>query len=82
MEQAPYRALMQSLFALLMAAMLPGSFSLHADDAPRRILVSGLTWHEKERLDNGTKLNRYNIGLGYERDYFKEYNDHYELFTN
>lgn len=80
MEQAPCRILMRSLFVFLIATLLPGSFSLHADDAPRRILISGLTWHEKETLDDGTELNRYNLGIGYERDYFKEYKKIYYTY--
>ena len=80
MELAPRKRLMQSIFALLIATQLTGFFTLHADEAPRRLLISGLTWHEKDTLDDGTKLNPYNLGIGYERDYFKAYKKLYYTY--
>jgi len=60
--------------------LLALSMSLHADDADRRLLFSGLTWHEKPQLDDGTKLNAFNLGIGYERDYFKAYKKRYYTY--
>ena len=56
------------------------SSTVVADDANRRILFSGLSFHEKNYLDDGTKLNKYNLGLGYERDYFTEYGKLYYTY--
>ncbi|WP_345976591.1 hypothetical protein [Sulfurimonas sp. HSL3-7] len=71
---------MKIIQPFLLTAFLFSFCTVRADDAPRRILLSGITWHEKEALDNGTKLNRYNLGLGYERDYFKEYKKLYYTY--
>lgn len=71
---------MKIIKLFLLATFLFGFFTIRADDAPRRILISGATWHDKERLDNGEKLNTYNIGIGYERDYFKEYKKLYYTY--
>lgn len=64
---------------IILAAVLYSSIELCADDANRRILFSGLSFHEKD-LDNGNKLNKYNLGLGYERDYFTEYGEWYYTY--
>jgi hypothetical protein len=65
---------------LFLLYSLSGTVCLQADDAPRRLLFSGVTWHDKRELDNGTKLNPYNLGIGYERDYFKAYEKPYYTY--
>ncbi|MDD3591214.1 MAG: hypothetical protein PHO65_01035 [Sulfurovum sp.] len=60
-------------------ALLVFSTSLNGEDVNKRILLSGFTVHEKD-LDNGNKLNEYNLGLGYEQDYFTEYGDFYTTY--
>lgn len=64
---------------IILVTVLYSSIELCADDAHRRILLSGLSFHEKD-LDNGTKLNEYNLGLGYEQDYFTEYGKFYSTY--
>lgn len=65
---------------IMLVTMLYSSICLSADEANKRILLSGLSFHEKEYLDNGTKLNAYNLGLGYEQDYFTEYGKFYSTY--
>jgi len=79
-KSCPFASPMKAATLILLATLLLGLLPLHADDAPRRLLISGLTWHDKKELDDGTKLNPYNIGIGYERDYFKEYKKFYYTY--
>ena len=81
MKKSYHPALSMKVIPLILFAnLLLNLFPLYADDAPRRILFSGFTWHDKEKLDNGTELNSYNLGIGYERDYFKEYKKLYYTY--
>jgi hypothetical protein len=74
------RIRIKTTWVALLAYCLSGGIGLPADDAPRRLLFSGITWHDKRELDNGTKLNMYNLGIGYERDYFKAYKKRYYTY--
>ena len=60
--------------------VLTVSEMLHADEAARRILLSGYAFHEHSRTDDGKELRSFIPGIGYERDYFKDYGDLYYTY--
>ena len=71
---------MNVIKVIFVACLLISPFALHAEDGARRLLFSGFTIHEKSHLDDGEKLNAFNFGLGYERDYFKDYKKMYYTY--
>jgi hypothetical protein len=68
------RTIMPLLLSILLFNLL------YADEAPRRILMSGYAHHEQPITDDGVKLRKFIPGIGYERDYFKEYGTIYYTY--